>query len=91
MYEPTHTGQNIRECPTRNAIAKPFYDTDSFLLLRQTNPPPSPHLSSRFFAPLPEYTSIAIKSMSAAETGKCHLWQYFKSDVVDIIKRIHMY
>ncbi|KYN14326.1 hypothetical protein ALC57_13493, partial [Trachymyrmex cornetzi] len=35
MHGPTHTGQNIRECPTRNAIAKPFYDTDSFLLLSQ--------------------------------------------------------
>ncbi|KYQ53036.1 hypothetical protein ALC60_07763 [Trachymyrmex zeteki] len=64
MHGPTHTGQNIRECPTRNAIAKPFYDTDSFLLLRQNKglTPPPPPISLP--PPLPEYTSIAIKSMS---------------------------
>lgn len=42
----TYAGQNDRECPVCNAIAKPFYDTDSFLLLGRNKglmspPPPS--------------------------------------------------
>ncbi|KYM84117.1 hypothetical protein ALC53_05494 [Atta colombica] len=63
MYGPTHTGQNIRECPTRNAIAKPFYDTDSFLLLRQTNPPPlSPPVS---LPPSPNTRASRLRVVSA--------------------------
>ncbi|KYM98641.1 hypothetical protein ALC62_10609 [Cyphomyrmex costatus] len=72
MHGPTHTGQNIRECPTRNAIAKPFYDTDSFLLLRQNKGltlPPSLHPFLCTLPP-PQCASTAInKSMRATETG----------------------